>query len=460
MPERDTGIMRGNAENPSRSTALSIVSVLRDAGFDAYWAGGCVRDMLLGRTPKDYDVATSALPDNIINLFAKTIPVGAAFGVIEVVQDEHNVEVATFRRDIDTADGRHPASVEFCGPEEDAKRRDFTINGLFYDPIEDKVLDFVGGRRDLDAKRIRAIGSPSERFREDYLRMLRAVRFSSVLEFPIEKDTADAIRAHAPSIHRVSAERMRDELLRLLTESPHAGNGINLMLELGLLKEILPEIAAMVGQEQPEEFHPEGDVYTHTVQMLNAMDNNPSPTLALSVLLHDVGKPPTAETVTSEEGKERIRFYGHAGAGAEIAENILRRLRCSNKVIETVTHSVGNHMRFMNVQEMRMSKLRAMAGAPAFEEELELHRLDCLCSHGSLDNYEFLRDFVKQLRNEPVLPAPWITGGDILKLGIPEGPEVGKWHRKAYEAQLENQCKDREALLEWLRAELAKIDGE
>lgn len=443
----------------ARRSALSIVRTLRAAGFTAYWAGGCVRDMLMGRPPKDYDIATTATPDEVAALFPKTVAVGKAFGVIQVHAEGATYEVATFRREADYADGRRPSSVAFCAPEEDARRRDFTINGLFYDPVDETVLDFVGGRADIEARIIRTIGRPEERLGEDYLRMLRAARLAAVLEFAIEPGTADAVRRSAALLTRVSAERIQQELTRLLMEAPRAGQGLVLLRELGLLSIILPEVDAMHGQEQPEAFHPEGDVFTHTVKMLDTMEERSVP-LAYAVLLHDVAKPLTACRTIEDDGSERIRFNNHARLGADVAGNILRRLKLPSRVIEDVVEAIGNHMRFMDVQRMRPATLRRLVGAPTFAMELELHRLDCLASHGDLSNYEYVRRFAEELEDEPALPAPWITGHDLMALGLAEGPEVGRWHRRAYEAQLEGRFPDRDALLEWVRTQLAQVDGE
>lgn len=438
-----------------KESARNIVIQLRNAGFTALFAGGCVRDMLLGRTPRDYDVATSAIPEDVRRLFPDAIEIGAAFGVMQVVRDGIATQVATFRADVGTDDGRHPASIRYANPEEDARRRDFTINGMFYDPVSETVLDYVGGRKDLEAKLIRAIGEPAERFAEDYLRLLRAVRFASTLDFRIETRTADAIRAAAHHIAAISAERIQHELTILLTESPRAGQGLRLLLDMGILDVILHEVVALAGQEQPPEFHPEGDVFTHTANMLDSM-RTPSATLAYAVLLHDVGKPSTAERVHTEDGAERLRFHGHAAKGAEIAESIMRRLHMPLKEIEAVSHCIADHMRFMDVQRMRPATLRRMVGAPTFETELELHRLDCLGSHGDLDNYHFLVRYVKELANQPALPPPWITGRDILALGIPEGPDIGRWHRAAYEAQLEGRFSARDDLLAWVREQVSQ----
>lgn len=442
---------------PEQQAALAIARQLSDCGFTAYLAGGCVRDMILGRHPRDYDVATSASPGQIQAIFPRTLGIGKAFGVIQVLLDGHECEVATFRKDLSYTDGRHPNAVEFSGPEEDARRRDFTINGLFFDPKTERILDFVGGQKDISARIVRAIGDPALRFGEDHLRLLRAVRFASILGFTIDPATAGAVRALAPSIATVSAERIQHELTLLLTESPKAGQGLALLRDLGLLDPILPEVARMIGQEQPPEFHPEGDVFTHTVMMLDRLER-PSPVLAYSVLLHDVGKPPTAAPHTDEEGHQKIRFIKHADVGAELVETILRRLKLPNRDIEAVAYCVGNHMRFMDAPNMRRAKLRQLVGAPTFPDELELHRLDCLCSHGDLSVYDFLKRFVEELRNEPALPPPWVTGKDLLDLGIPEGPRVGLWHRKAYDAQIEGQFQDREHVLKWIRDSLTEID--
>ncbi len=447
--------MKAAAATNARDAALLVVRSLHRAGFQAYWAGGCVRDTLMGRKPKDYDVATSAAPDQVIALFPKTLEIGKAFGVVQVLSGEHATEVATFRRDLSYVDGRHPKGVEFCGPEEDARRRDFTINGLFYDPEKAAVLDFVGGQQDIKARVIRTIGSPDDRFREDFLRVLRAVRFSAVLGFTIDRETAGAIRKWAPRIADVSAERIQQELTRLLLEAPRPGHGVQMLHELGLLEVILPEVAATVGQQQPPAFHPEGDVFTHTVQMLDLM-KKPDVQLAYAVLLHDVGKPPTARTVRQADGTDRLRFDKHANVGADMAEAILRRLKLPARDIEAVSCCVGNHMRFSDVPRMRRATLRRLVGAPTFPVELELHRLDCAASHGDLSNYEFLQRFVEELKNEPALPPPWITGDDLIALGLKEGPELGRWHKKAYEAQIEGRFGDREALLGWLKKELGE----
>ncbi|TAN37817.1 MAG: CCA tRNA nucleotidyltransferase [Verrucomicrobia bacterium] len=434
--------------------ARTIVQTLRQAGYTALFAGGCVRDLLLKREPKDFDIATSARSDDVIRLFPRTIETGKAFGVVQVVLDGQPTEVATFRRDIGSSDGRRPDAVAFSTPAEDAQRRDFTINGLFLEPETGTVLDYVGGRHDLERKIIRTIGDPRQRFAEDYLRLLRAIRFAATLEFAIEPAAFAAVRELAPQITKVSAERIQQELTRLLTEVPHAGQSLRLLRDSGLLAVVLPEVAALQGQEQPPQFHPEGDVFEHTAIMLDTMQQ-PDPVLAWAVLLHDIGKPPTAQLTREPDGSERIRFNYHDEEGARMAEQIMRRLKMSADMIEAVTHCVRNHMRFKEVRQMRRATLRRLVGAPTFPTELELHRLDCLASHGNIENLAFLQQFHEELKNEPVLPKPWVTGDDLIARGMKPGPELGRWHKRAYEAQLENRCATREELLAWLDNEIS-----
>ncbi len=435
--------------------ALDILNTLRTRGHDAYWAGGCVRDKLLGRTPKDIDIVTSARPDQIAPLFSKTVAIGKAFGVIGVVRDGALYEVATFRKESLYSDGRRPDEVTFTDAREDAQRRDFTINALFYDPIEGQVLDFVGGREDMRSKQIRAVGDPGRRFQEDHLRMLRGIRFASTLDFTMEAVTWNAIVQHAHLIARISPERIRDELVRILTESVKPGFALRRLHDAGLLPVILPEVDAMVGVEQPPEFHPEGDVFTHVCMMLDLMQQ-PTTELALAVLLHDVGKPPTARVGPGRDGRDRIRFDTHDKKGADMAERILRRLRFPNALVSAVVQCVRNHMRFMHVREMRRAKLRALIASPTFDTELELHRLDCLGSHGDLTNYHFLKEYRETLQDEPALPDPWVRGDDLLALGVPEGPEIGRLLREAYAQQLEGHVEDRAALLDWLKTQIKK----
>ena len=432
---------------PVPAAPLAVLRTLRENGHEAYLVGGCVRDLLLGRAPKDWDVATDALPDRIEALFPKTVAVGKAFGIIAVVCDDGSmVEVATYRADSPYADGRHPGSVAFTNAHEDARRRDFTVNALFLDPATGEIRDFVGGRADLDARVIRAIGDPETRFAEDHLRLLRAVRFAAVLGFAIEPATFAAIQKLAPNIHRISAERIRDELFRLLTEAPRAGAALQLLRDAGLLKEILPEIEALVGVEQPPEFHPEGDVFTHVKLMLDAMPPHPSLRLALAVLLHDVGKPPTANFATLPDGTQRWRFENHAPVGAEMARAILERLRAPNALVDDVGAIVAGHMRIADADKMRPPKLRRLIGAPTFDDELELHRLDCLSSHAILDVYEFLKAKQAEFAAEPVLPPPLVTGRDLIALGHAPGPQFAQLLRDAYDRQLEGET-DKAALL-------------
>ena len=441
------------ASNPDRlyNMAVSTVSRLQSAGFVAYLAGGCVRDILMKIHPKDYDIATSASPSEVENLFPGSETSGKSFAVTRAYAQGVFFEIATFRMDHSYSDGRRPENITFSDPETDARRRDFTVNAMFLDPVRNELHDFVGGKADLEAHIIRCVGDPEARFSEDHLRMIRAVRFAGTLDFTIHPATAEAIRNNAAKIGRISAERIHDELTRILMESRRPGDSIALLHELGLVNCVLPEVAAMKGQLQPPEFHPEGDVFTHTIAMLNMMKER-SPRLAYSILFHDIGKPPTAVTAP-----DRIRFNRHASEGAHMAEDIMRRLRFSADDISSISHCVRNHMRFMDVQKMKRSTLRRLIGAPTFQIELELHRLDCESSHRDLSNWDFLMDFQKKLSEEPALPGPWITGHDIMDLGVPQSPQVGKFRTMAYDAQLEGRFKNREDLLEWLRNEIAEI---
>lgn len=420
--------------------ARSIIDRLRAAGHTAYLVGGCVRDLLLGRTPNDFDVATSARPDELLRLFPRADRVGAHFGVVLVHEEGAHVEVATFRSDLEYLDGRHPEAVRFeTDPREDALRRDFTINALLFDPITGEVLDFTNGRADLDAKIVRAIGDPEIRFREDHLRLMRAVRFAARLGFEIEPRTFAAMRRLAPLIQTVSAERVRDELARILMEGG-VRRGLELMDATGLLHEVLPEIEAMKGVEQPPEFHPEGDVWTHTLIMLDGL-RNPSLELALGVLLHDVGKPPTFRVA------ERIRFDGHVEEGVKLAHALLNRLRFPNHTIEQVEALIANHMKFRETPHMRESTLKRFIRMPDFEEHMELHRLDCLSSHGHLDNYEFVRRKQLEVPPEELKPKPLITGDDLIAQGMKPGPIFGKLLHEIEDAQLEGRITTREEAL-------------
>jgi putative nucleotidyltransferase with HDIG domain len=428
-----------------------IIRRLRQAGHVAFLTGGCVRDLLLKRAPRDFDVATSARPEELLRLFPGAGQVGAHFGVVLIHDGNVTVEVATFRSDLEYRDGRHPEGVHFeTDPRQDALRRDFTINALLLDPESGEVLDFVGGRADLDAKRIRAIGDPEVRFREDHLRLLRAVRFAARLGFEIEPETLAAIRRLAPSIHSVSAERVRDEITRILTEGG-ARRGFELLDATGLLAEVLPEVAALKGVRQPPEFHPEGDVWTHTLIMLEGLGATPSITLALGVLLHDIGKPATFRVA------ERIRFDGHVEKGVEIARSLLTRLRFSNEVMEGVEALIANHMKFMEVPRMRESTLKRFMRQPHFEEHMELHRLDCLSSHGGLENYEFVRRKQQETPSEQLKPAPLLTGRELIAAGYRPGPMFGVVLNQIEDAQLEGRITTQGEAMELARELLAQI---
>ena len=438
--------MAATESKSARAAAVRIIEQLRARGHEALLAGGCVRDTLLGREPHDFDVATSARPEEVEQLFPRTIPVGAQFGVIIVMDGAIETEVATFRADGEYPDGRRPDRVTYADAEADAQRRDFTINGLFLDPLENRVLDFVNGQRDLAGRTLRAIGDPRQRFREDKLRLLRAVRFAAALDFAIDPATWSALRGLAAEIHQVSAERIRAELIRLLAH-PNRVRGFDLLDESGLLAEILPEVSALKGCEQPPEFHPEGDVFVHTRLMLELLPAGVSPELALAVLFHDIGKPPTATV----DGTGRIRFNGHEHVSARMSEAILRRLRFSNDEIARIVAMVENHMAFKDVRQMRVAKLKRFIARPTFAEELELHRVDCASSHGMLDNHEFLIARREEFANEPLIPAPLVNGRDLIDLGWKPGPRFKEVLEEAQTRQLEGRFRDRTEALTWLR---------
>ena len=434
----------------ARELADRVCRTLRGAGHQAYLVGGCVRDILLGRQPADYDVATDASPDQVQQLFPHSLAVGAKFGVIVVTEETEpgshaQVEVATFRSDVGYSDGRHPDRVVYTlSPQEDVKRRDFTINALLLDPETNEVLDFVAGRNDLKAGIIRAIGRPAERFREDKLRMLRAVRFAARFRYAIEAGTFTAIVKGAPVIHEVSAERLRDELTKILTEGA-ARRGFELLDESRLLAELLPEISAMKGVEQPPQFHPEGDVWTHTLIMLAGLPAGCSPTLAWGVLLHDVGKPPTFKPPAGPEG--RIRFDEHVEVGTRLAEEICRRLRFSNDDTEQIAALVASHMRFKDALQMKPSTLKRFVRLERFDEHLELHRLDCTSSHGHLENYDFIRRFLAETPAEQVRPPRLVTGDDLIAMGYRPGPPFHAILEAVEEAQLNGKVSSREDAL-------------
>jgi poly(A) polymerase len=433
----------------SRELANSVCDTLQRNGHQAFLVGGCVRDILLRRDPADYDVATNATPHQVLQLFANGLDVGAQFGVVLIRHDSLNVEVATFRSDVGYSDGRHPDRVVYSQtPEEDVQRRDFTINGLLMRHDTGGVLDFVGGRADLAAGIIRAIGEPSRRFAEDKLRMLRAVRFAARFGYSIEPATFAAIRKHANEIHIVSAERIREELTKLLTEGS-ARRGFELLDELGLLFQLLPEIAVMKGVPQPPEYHPEGDVWHHTLLMLEGLPAGASSTLAWGVLLHDIGKPPTFRPA-SETG-DRIRFDGHVDVGVQMADNLCRRLRFSNEDTDQIKSLVANHMKFKDVAQMRQSTLKRFVRLPQFDEHLELHRLDCQSSHGKLDAYEALRAFLAETPPAEVRPPRLLSGDDLKDLGYTPGPEFQKILSTLEDAQLEEAVQTRDQALEFVR---------
>jgi len=433
----------------SRELANLICDTLQRHGFQALLAGGAVRDVLLNRVPSDYDVATNATPSEVLRLFPQGLDVGAQFGVVLVRQDSLKVEVATFRSDIGYSDGRHPDQVVYSEtPEEDVQRRDFTINGLLMRHDTGEVLDFVAGRNDLAAGIIRAIGEPSRRFAEDKLRMLRAVRFAARFGYTIEPKTFAAIQKHANEIQIVSAERIREELTKLLTEGA-ARRGFELLGELSLLPQVLAEIAALKGVPQPPQFHPEGDVWIHTLLMLEGLPTGVSPTLAWGVLLHDIGKAPTFRSAT--ETGDRIRFDGHVDVGVRMADELCRRLRFSNDDTDQIKALVANHMKFKDVAQMRPSTLKRFVRLPQFDEHLELHRLDCQSSHGKLDAYNTVRAFLAQTPPAEVRPPRLLSGDDLKDLGYTPGPEFQKMLTTLEDAQLEETVQTRDQAFEFVR---------
>jgi poly(A) polymerase len=431
-----------------RELANEICETLRGNGYLALLVGGCVRDLLLGREPADYDVATDATPDQVMALFPDSIAVGAQFGVILVPKNGSKVEVATFRSDVGYSDGRHPDRVVYAKtPQEDVGRRDFTINGLLMRHDTGEVLDYVGGQEDLKAGIIRAIGEPDRRFAEDKLRMMRAVRFAARFGFAMEAQTFRAIHRHAKEIHQVSSERVREELTKMLIEGA-ARRAFELLEENGLLEQVLPEIAAMKGVAQPPQFHPEGDVWIHTRMMLEQLPKDVSATLAWGVLLHDVGKPPTFQSAA--ETGDRIRFNHHVDVGMRVAEAICQRLRFSNEDTEQIVVLVANHMTFGAVEGMKKATLKRFVRMPKFEEHMALHRLDCLSSHGSLDSYEFVQRFLAETPPEQVRPARLLGGDDLLEMGYQPGPQFTHILRAVEDAQLEGLIRTTEEAREYV----------
>ena len=446
----------------AKQHAAEIVRTLRDHGHQAFFAGGCVRDLLLGREPADYDVSTDATPQQVMQIFPQTFAVGEQFGVVLVPQSggatgvlarqgersKGAIEVATFRSDVGYSDGRHPDQVRFTkDPREDVERRDFTINGMLLDPVTNEILDFVGGREDLKAGIVRAIGDPERRFAEDKLRMLRAVRFAARFDYKIDPATMAAIQKLAPKIHQVSSERVREELTKMLTEG-RARRAFELLDSTGLLPEVLPEISAMKGVEQPPQYHPEGDVFVHTLLLLEKLPAGVSKTLAWGALLHDVGKPPTFRVAP-----DRIRFDGHVEVGVKMAAEICRRLRFSNDETDQILALIDNHMRFADVQRMNQSTLKKFLRLAAFDEHLELHRIDCLSSHGQLDSYEYSRQQLQSIPPKAIRPTPLITGQDLIEAGYEPGPSFKEILTAVEDAQLEGRLASREAAMEYVRRE-------
>lgn len=435
--------MPGDSQH--RQDAVAVLRALRAAGHETYFVGGCVRDLVMGIEPHDFDIATAATPAAVQAIFPNSGMVGAAFGVVQVQTPTGPVEVATFRSDSPYSDGRHPDRVTFSTARDDVLRRDFTINGMMLDPESGEILDWVGGRDDIRRRRIRAIGDPRARFAEDKLRLLRAVRFAARFGYAIDEDTYSALCATAGRLGEVSMERIRDELVRLLC-GPNAGRGLRLMHDIGLLRPVLPEIEALVGVEQPPQFHPEGDVFEHTCIMLD-LARSPSLELGMAALLHDIGKP---QTQTFAE--ERIRFDEHDKAGEEMSRAITRRLKFSNEQTEQIAALVGSHMRFAMVQRMKLSTLKRLLALPGFPDHLELHRLDCEASHRKLDNYEFLRRKLEEMSQEEISPPPLITGRDLIDLGYKPGPRFHVILSAVRDEQLEARLTDQAAAIEFVRA--------
>ncbi|MEC7638407.1 MAG: CCA tRNA nucleotidyltransferase [Verrucomicrobiota bacterium] len=432
----------------NKAAAIDIIGKLQEKGHIAYLAGGCVRDMLRGETPKDYDIATSALPEEITSIFTKTREVGVHFGVVIVIVKNQAFDVATFRNDGSYKDGRHPEEVTFSTPQDDTARRDFTVNGIFFDPISEKYIDFVEGKSDIDKKVIRAIGEPNLRFQEDHLRLLRAIRFAARFDYEIEAETWNSIKSNASGISKISKERIRDELTKILLNENRV-LGFDLLVESGLMEHIIPEILQLKGCEQPPQFHPEGDVFVHTRLMLSLLKDAPSIELVLSVLLHDIGKP---ATYSFDEEADRIRFNGHDKLGAEMSEQILRDLKFSNSIIEDVVQMVANHMTFKDVQKMRQSKLKRFMSRSTFSDEIELHRVDCLGSWGGLDNYDFLNKKMVEFANEPIIPQPLLTGKDLIELGWSPGPDLGQTLNSVQDMQLEGKLNSKDEALDWVKS--------
>lgn len=433
--------------------ARDIVARLQQAGFSAFWVGGCVRDFLLGREPQDIDIATDALPEQVEKIFKRTFAVGKKFGVVVVNEENHSFQVATFRSEENYQDGRRPGKVVFSDAQSDALRRDFTINALFYDPLTGTTHDWTDGQNDLRAKIIRTIGRPEDRFGEDHLRLLRAVRLAAQLDFEIEPQTFAAVKALAPKIRVISAERIRDELIKLF-RPPHAARGLDLLRDSGLMDQVLPELSATIACDQSPNYHPEGSVYNHIRLMLQQLPANAPESLPWAVILHDIGKPPTA---SRDEANGLIHFYGHERIGADMSRQILHRLRFSKKKIDETVACVRQHMQFKDVKQMRMSTLRRMLLGETFPLELQLHQLDCLGSHRSLDNYDYLLAQAKELEKKPQIRPPLLTGEDLMALGMKPGPDMGALLHEIREKQLSDELKNKREAKAWVKKKLPNV---
>jgi len=437
-----------------RKNAEEIVQKLKSAGFETYFVGGCVRDFVRGIVPGDYDIVTSALPEQIIGLFNHTVAIGAKFGVIAVIEEETTYEVATFRRDDDYEDGRRPVKIHYSSAREDVLRRDFTINGLLMDPANGQIIDYVEGRADIEKKIVRTIGNPETRFSEDYLRMLRAVRFAGNLNYDIEERTKQAIKNNCALIKKISAERIQEELTKIITREG-SRRCFELMSKTGILPQILPEIENLIGVDQPPRFHPEGDVWQHTLKMLELLpkeeDGQANKILAWAALLHDVGK-----ALTRTEDEKGVHFYGHVQRGEEIADNIMKRLKLSRVQRETVIDLIHYHMVFMNVHKLRPGRLKRFLRKPNFDLHLELHSLDCLASHGMLDNYEFCKDKLQELDIDDLHPARLLTGNDLIDLGYAPGEKMGRILQKLENEQLEGKINTKDEAIIFVKEKWEK----
>ncbi len=437
--------------------AYLVASVLKKNGFEAFYAGGCVRDFLLKKQPKDYDIATSAVPDEIEKLFDRTNSIGKKFGTIGVFINESVIEVTTFRSDETYLDGRHPTNITFTSAEKDAERRDFTINGLFMNPDTLEIVDFVDGQDDLKKRIVKAIGDPDHRFSEDHLRMLRAVRFAHSLEFDIDSETYKAIKKNAHKISAVSAERIENELSRILIESQKPGDALQTLHDIGLLEYLLPEVKKLIGVKQPPDYHPEGDVFTHIKLMLNLSKTSEiSPNfskreLVYSILFHDISKPEMYMEEKQKDGTVRIRFVGHEKKGAEATKDILNRLKISSKEKNKIVDVIANHMLPFQSKQMKLSTLKKLVDSPNFDLLLELHRIDGLGSKGLLDSYKFLKKKREEFSNEIILPQRLISGNDLKNIGIDEGLEIKKILNEVYELQLDEVLLNYDAAINWVK---------